>query len=65
MNIIKLSASLILVFLISIPSTDISKPEVMEFGKSMAEIKQTLGPLCDSILERLKGPYKQWLDSQH
>ena len=56
MNIIKLSASLILVFLISIPSTDISKPEVMEFGKSMAEIKQTLGPLCDSILERLNEP---------
>ena len=56
MNIIKLSTSLILVFLISNSSADISKPEVMEFGKSMAEIKQTLGPLCDSILVRINEP---------
>lgn len=56
MNIIKFSTSIILVFLLSIPSNVITKPEVIEFGKTMSEIKQTLGPLCDSISERLNEP---------
>ena len=56
MNRIKFSAPIIFVFLISVSSNDITKPGVMQFGKSMSEIKQVLGPLCDSISERLNEP---------
>ena len=56
MNIIKVSASLVFVFLLSFSYNDIAKPEVMQFGKSMSEIRQVLGPLCDSISERLNEP---------
>lgn len=56
MSLIKSVTPLILFILLSIPSVEISKPEVLEFGNSMDEIRRNLESQCDSMIIRSNQP---------
>lgn len=58
MNYLKITCllSMLTFFACSNPTETITKPEVLEFGSSMAEMKEGLQPLSDTMTERLEEP---------